>query len=444
MTGKIAALRAPRRVRWEKLAETRPFVSRLCSLGLHAALGFMGGCVRLPGNCAPFGIALTAVSGCGGGGLCCMLGAAAGYVATGGLAWGVRYASALLLVFTAGFVFRDTPAMDKRWFLPAAVGVITAMTGALSYFESLSPLRTSVALGTEVALAVVCTVLFSLSLATERCENEQEERRRRMGQALLLCCAVAALCRWKLWPGVVPGRGLAVLGVMLCAFFGGSAAGALAATALGALREAVDSLGDVSLTLGVAGQKVALAESELKGSYRGESFVLYPSLSLGGGENYVDDLGLVLRWGEAGDDEQLALRSHGDHAAAGGSFTDESRLTLPGDGNSILLKAAYTPGGGKDSLKLELDAGGNGMTLAGGFRSSETELALEDCLVTLTTREGEELGAAVNFRLHGYEELTPRPDAPLLLSEISQEKLAELVEAAVNRVGILMALLSGV
>ena len=50
----------------------------------------------------------------------------------------------------------------------------------------------------------------------------------------------------------------------------------------------------------------------------------------------------------------------------------------------------------------------------------------------------------MNFRLHGYEELTPRPDAPLLLSEISQEKLAELVEAAANRVGILMALLSGV
>lgn len=213
---------------------------------------------------------------------------------------------------------------------------------------------------------------------------------------------------------------------------------------LDALREAVDSLGDVSLTLGVAGQKVALAESELKGSYRGESFALYPSLSLGGGENYVDDLGLVLRWGEAGDDEQLALRSHGDHAAAGGSFTDESRLTLPGGGDSILLKTAYTPGGGKDNLKLELDAGGNGMTLAGGFRSSETELALEDCLVTLTTREGEELGAAVNFRLRSYEELTPRPDAPLLLSEISQEKLGELVEAAVNRMGILMALLSGV
>ena len=214
---------------------------------------------------------------------------------------------------------------------------------------------------------------------------------------------------------------------------------------LDALREAVDSLGDVSLTLGVAGQKVALAESELKGSYRGESFALYPSLSLGGGENYVDDLGLVLRWGEAGDDEQLALRSHGDHAAAGGSFTDESRLTLPGGGDSsILLKTAYTPGGGKDNLKLELDAGGNGMTLAGGFRSSETELALDDCRVALTTREGEELGAAVNFRLRSYEELTPRPDAPLLLSEISQEKLGELVEAAVNRMGILMALLSGV
>ena len=214
---------------------------------------------------------------------------------------------------------------------------------------------------------------------------------------------------------------------------------------LDALREAVDSLGYVSLTLGVAGQKVALAESELKGSYRGESFALYPSLSLGGGENYVDDLGLVLRWGEAGDDEQLALRSHGDHAAAGGSFTDESRLTLPGGGDSsILLKTAYTPGGGKDNLKLELDAGGNGMTLAGGFRSSETELALDDCRVALTTREGEELGAAVNFRLRSYEELTPRPDAPLLLSEISQEKLGELVEAAVNRMGILMALLSGV
>ena len=285
MTGKIAALRAPRRVRWEKLAETRPFVSRLCSLGLHAALGFMGGCVRLPGNCAPFGIALTAVSGCGGGGRCCMLGAAAGYVATGGLAWGVRYASALLLVFTAGFVFRDTPAMDKRWFLPAAVGVITAMTGALSYFESLSPLRTSVALGTEVALAVVCTVLFSLSLATERCENEQEERRRRMGQALLLCCAVAALCRWKLWPGVVPGRGLAVLGVMLCAFFGGSAAGALAATALGAGVEA-------ALGSSVWGVSCALAAA-LAGAVRRRGRVAFTLL-------FALSFLLCLFWGEEG------------------------------------------------------------------------------------------------------------------------------------------------
>ena len=77
MNGTIAPPRAAGRRPSPKTAE-RPMLRELGRLGLYGALGFAGGCVRLPGNCAPAGLALTACSGCGAEGLCCLLGAAAG------------------------------------------------------------------------------------------------------------------------------------------------------------------------------------------------------------------------------------------------------------------------------------------------------------------------------------------------------------------------------
>ena len=80
----------------ETLRINRPAAIKAASLGTHFALGFVTGCVRVFGSCAPFGVAMAARSGGGLGGLACVLGAAAGYLVSGSLAWGLRYMAALL------------------------------------------------------------------------------------------------------------------------------------------------------------------------------------------------------------------------------------------------------------------------------------------------------------------------------------------------------------
>lgn len=103
----------------ETLRINRPAAVKAASLGTHFALGFVTGCVRVFGSCAPFGVAMAARSGGGLGGLACVLGAAAGYLVSGSLAWGLRYMAALVLVFTTAFLLRETAIAHRSWFMPA-------------------------------------------------------------------------------------------------------------------------------------------------------------------------------------------------------------------------------------------------------------------------------------------------------------------------------------
>ena len=52
----------------ETLRINRPAAVKAASLGTHFALGFVTGCVRVFGSCAPFGVAMAARSGGGLGG----------------------------------------------------------------------------------------------------------------------------------------------------------------------------------------------------------------------------------------------------------------------------------------------------------------------------------------------------------------------------------------
>ena len=49
----------------ETLRINRPAAIKAASLGTHFALGFVTGCVRVFGSCAPFGVAMAARSGGG-------------------------------------------------------------------------------------------------------------------------------------------------------------------------------------------------------------------------------------------------------------------------------------------------------------------------------------------------------------------------------------------
>ena len=156
----------------ETLRINRPAAVKAASLGTHFALGFVTGCVRVFGSCAPFGVAMAARSGGGLGGLACVLGAAAGYLVSGSLAWGLRYMAALVLVFTTAFLLRETAIAHRAWFMPAVAAAVMGATGALNAFDKLLQLSVAVDLATEVVLTGLSAYLFHMALTAERLRLE--------------------------------------------------------------------------------------------------------------------------------------------------------------------------------------------------------------------------------------------------------------------------------
>jgi len=222
--GRLALLKNPLKGEWVRL--NRPGMLKTASLCTHFALGFVTGCVRIFGDCGPFGVAMTARAGGGLGGMMCLLGASAGYVVTGGFSWALRYMAALVLTYTAAFLCRETAVSRRIWFMPAASAGIMAVTGALNAFGRPLLMETVVDLGSEVMLTGLGAYLFIMALAPGPILREQDELRRDAGGVLLLCCLLMALGRVTLFDTVCIGRVLAAYCVMTAAFGGGAAAGA--------------------------------------------------------------------------------------------------------------------------------------------------------------------------------------------------------------------------
>lgn len=233
MSVKNKALELKSAVKWKQWQISRPALMKTAALGIHFLLGFVTGCVRVFESAGPFGVAMAARSGGGAGGLVCMLGAAAGYVISGGAAWSIRYLAALVLVYTTAFVFRDTELYKKDWFMPVSAGILMAASGALCFFESLTRLSTLAPLLTEAMLTGVGAWLFATALSFEESDQEQEELRRRAGSLLLLCCLLMALSRISIWNVLNIGRFLAVFAVMTAAFGGGPVSGSTAGVVTG-------------------------------------------------------------------------------------------------------------------------------------------------------------------------------------------------------------------
>ena len=222
--GRLILLKNPLKGEW--LHINRPKMMKTASLCTHFALGFVTGCVRIFGDCGPFGVAMTARAGGGLGGIACLLGAAAGYVLSGGLSWALRYMAALIMTYTVAFLCRETRLARKIVFMPAAAAVIMALTGALNTIGRPQTLSMYVNLATEVALTGIGSYLFVMALLSSPVRTEQEEQRRDAGGVLLLCCLLMAMGRVSLLGVVCLGRVLAVFCVMAAAFGGGAAAGA--------------------------------------------------------------------------------------------------------------------------------------------------------------------------------------------------------------------------
>ena len=201
---------------------------------LYALMAFALSCARILDEGAPFGLAFVACAGTGWSGIAALIGAAAGYLLVGGINWGIRYLAASVLVYTTAVVFHEFEFARKAFFMPAAAGLIMALTAFLGSF-SISGASTPDAarLLLETVLAFSGAYFFRNALTKDREISESGDLRRSVSVTVLLACLLSALTPLKLFGELSAGRTLALVVLMCSAIKGGMLTGAAAGTVLG-------------------------------------------------------------------------------------------------------------------------------------------------------------------------------------------------------------------
>lgn len=192
-------------------------------------------CARIMDASAPFGIAAVACAGVGLNGVCALAGAAAAYLFSGGLEWGIRYVAACVLVYTLEFVFHEMELYKQSLFMPSCAALVMIMTGLLSAYtvgrNNSVPLAARLAL--ETVLSFGAAYFFAAASEKRRYDTEAEELRRSTAILVTCCCVLIALSRLMLFATVSVGRVAAIIFLMCSAMKGGMLPGAAVGTAAG-------------------------------------------------------------------------------------------------------------------------------------------------------------------------------------------------------------------
>lgn len=227
-------------------AQARNWTGALGAAGTYFLTGFLMSAARIAGSAAPFGAAVVAQAGAGLNGVASLAGACLGYLAVGGLAWGIRYAAACVLIFTVGFIFIDSRVRGRVWFLPACAAAIMAATGLLGGLSSgAEPAKLIVPALAEAVLSAGAVCFFREALSTAERTTEAAVKRHDAAVIVFAACALMALSRLNIMGVISVGRVLSLLLVMTCALKGGSLAGAGAGTAFGLAMDAASGLAPV-------------------------------------------------------------------------------------------------------------------------------------------------------------------------------------------------------
>lgn len=162
---------------------------------------------------APFGIAWCAASGGIG-----TVGAILGYASILYKANGLKYIAICILIYTAGYIFRDTTIIKKRAFMPITTLICTASIGFVFVLGGMNPWRDAMFFLTEVALSTASAYFYALSL------KGKNERQRRVGLFLLAATAILPLHSVSIFSLSV-GKVLSGLLILIMGYYGGVGAG---------------------------------------------------------------------------------------------------------------------------------------------------------------------------------------------------------------------------
>lgn len=223
----------------EKEDGSRENMRTLGVAGAQFLIGFLMSAGRFSGTMAPFGVAAVAQAGTGLNGLATLAGACLGYLATGGLDWGIRYAAACVLAFTLSFIIGDSRGSASPWMMPVSAFAVTAATGALGRLAGgLGNAEVAAEVLVEALLAGGAAYFFKEALTPGERQTESAEKRHDAAVTVLAACALMAVSRVHIAGAVSLGRVLSLLLVMTSALKGGCMAGAASGTAFGLAMDA--------------------------------------------------------------------------------------------------------------------------------------------------------------------------------------------------------------
>lgn len=215
------------------LPERQPQLALLLGWALNFLLGLILAIAPVFGGCGPFGIAITAQAGAQIAGLCCAMGASVGYLLAFSFDEAIKFVAAVVLVFTAGYVFQELRIYRRSFFMPLIAGVFSLLTGVLGSYERLEQAAVLLPIFAETVLAGGSTYFFAQALRTGERDTESAELRHGVSVVILLSCMLMALSGAEIMGVFSLGRSMAVIVVMIAAFKGGTLSGAAAGTCLG-------------------------------------------------------------------------------------------------------------------------------------------------------------------------------------------------------------------
>lgn len=193
--------------------------------GIHLLLAAVLSGAVIFENSAPFGVAMVGAAGSGLLGGAALIGACFGYLTTLPFSEGLRYASAAILTFAVCFAFYDWKVLRRPWFMPAAAALINGFAGFIVRSKTGWTPADIICFMLELALTAAAAWAFRRALAPPR--GRPVSLAQRAGLLSLLCACLSALAPLYLYKDISLGRILAVDMVLVSAWQGGTAAGAV-------------------------------------------------------------------------------------------------------------------------------------------------------------------------------------------------------------------------
>ena len=150
------------------LVISRPALRETAVSLLYLLCGFVLSCGTLAGNPAPFALAFLATAGGGLRGLCCLLGAALGYLTMHPMAQGLQMSSTGILIYVCSYIFGTLWITKRSWFHCLVAGAMTGGVGLIFLMSQKMSLDLILGYGQTVLLAALMPLSYEQLLQNQR------------------------------------------------------------------------------------------------------------------------------------------------------------------------------------------------------------------------------------------------------------------------------------